>query len=466
MVNVQLARIKLSNMVRSEYYGENFYERYYKTARRTRVARFTGRRACSEIIKLNDRLDDEVESTIVESLHGRVASEYSFECRNGKIIAADGEVISDLLERAVIEADRMAVEDDYYADFLPQRTRNELAELHLIESLLGQREGINVVCVVSPYSEEFDDGDGKLDRAFQRSDCKRAMLRLTYIDGDKVHILTRSLDFASVHLLALSAKEAMGYTYRAADSTAMQGESIVFRAESLSDIRVLADKFVSVYDALSLQRKGIKTHQGRSISDDANLHLLVSEKCDPIKESVRKELKEAAQSSMHAHEFKQKADAILFNHIALADRLIRGQVLGNDISHEALTAGTQASIEGTTYNACGVVLDGGNIGAGLSAMTGYESLMQLSKKHISCPDCRKKVTVEDKLLKEGILHCTECGNTVDVCGDKEKARRFKESLVRNKSRHKKATKAPTSLFSLLFGKQKNLTGARSSVWPF
>lgn len=449
----------------AEKYGENFYERYYKAARRMHVARVASRILCSEIVKLDDRLDAEVESTIVESLHGRVASEYSFDNCDGKIIASDGELISDLLERAIIEADRKASEDAYYADFLPQRTRNELAELQLVESLLGQTDGSNVVCVISPYSEEFDRGDNKLNSAYQRPDCKRAMLRLTFIDGGRVHIVTRSLDYASVQMLALSAKDAMDYTYKAIDSTAMQGEHIVLQIESIDGVRALADRFVDIFDTHCLHSGGVKTCQGRSLSDDANLQLLVAERCNPIKESVRKELKKAARSSLHADEFKHKADVILFNHIALADKLIKGQAIGSDISYDACTAGQQAAFEGTTYNACGVMLDGGNTVAGLSSMTGYESLLLLSKKHISCPDCHKKVIVEDKLLKEGILHCTECGNTLDVCGDKEKARIFKKKLTKNKSRHLKESKPPRSFFSLLFG-EPHLKSPVIRNWPF
>jgi hypothetical protein len=74
------------------------------------------------------------------------------------------------------------------------------------------------------------------------------------------------------------------------------------------------------------------------------------------------------------------------------------------------------------------------------------SIMELSGKRITCPDCNSKVVVPDSLLKEGILHCSDCDSTLDVCGDSVKANRIRLTIQRKKAKElAKAIKARAKL---------------------
>ncbi len=88
------------------------------------------------------------------------------------------------------------------------------------------------------------------------------------------------------------------------------------------------------------------------------------------------------------------------------------------------SSSTQTTREGELSSLASVGLVNSSLGL-------YE---QLKGKYITCPgepgkNCGKKVVVEDKILRDGILQCKHCAHTISVCGDLAKANNYKTKLL-------------------------------------
>lgn len=430
------------------------YERPHRNHRV--LARYLGRTSCERNVKLEQRVKDEFESAIAETLDGRVSCDYSFAVRDSMVVAEDGEPLEIMLMRAIYMADELSKKDDYYAEFLPHRARNELAELYAIQEMISNPRDHNTVITISPYSEEFDNNDGKLNNAFQRPDCKRAMLRLSYWDGNRVHFITRSLDFASVSLLKESMRSALGITYASNDSTSMQGEFKLSSFDSIEDVINIADCIVESYDEILSELLGVETKQGRSVEESVELLSFVRNNLQDVTQSYVHEAINIKNKGLEAQKERSSIEQLLYSYIALSKQIKDGHIhaTSDHISAMAESAGNNARENGEAYNVCGIIVGAQNSAQTLSIQTGFESLMLLSGKKQTCPNCRHSVVVEDSLLKIGILHCHKCDHTVDVCGDQQKAHRYKNILskIRKKNTHNSKSKSdnvPRSFFGML-----------------
>ncbi len=435
-----------------------FLERAFLDSRRGRVGRFIGRVVGESISSdLDRRMRDEFESSLVESLDGRVNTHYDFAVVDGQVVAEDGERLLIYLDRAVVQADAMAAGDDYYADFLPQRTRNERREQVEIERMIADPSLGNTTVVLSPYSEEFDLGDGKLKHAFQRPDCQRAMLRISHYDGSRVHMIVRSLDSSSLRVIRQLASETFDTDLHSASSTQIQGHINRRVCNSTEEAEQLADKIAAQYDLILGMDANFS--QGRMISRESDLQNEIAENHADIIDSLCINTRLLARNSTSFESFKDKLDGLMYDHIALAKGRINGELAEDGVlAEQIISAGEKAAERGDVYNVCGTIL-AGNKPAEMSAKTGLESLMLLSGKMIQCPntDCRKMVVVDDSLLREGVLQCSHCANTVDVCGDKAKAAQYKKKLLKKRSDLRRKIKTAretdsTGFFTWLFGK--------------
>lgn len=356
---------------------------------------------------LDQRMSDELRESIVEALHGLVNTHYSFDVVGAKVRAEDGELLESLLSRGYDVAVRMAEADEYFADFLPARTDNEFRELQSVQAMIRGELGANTLLYFSPYSEEYDDGSGRLAHAFQRPDCKRAMLRMWHWDGRRAHIFTRSLDHSSLQLIKDVARSSVGKIYAAgANSTAVQGTPALQATMEYDEALDRLDSIVENYDEL-LSRG--QTIQGRSASSAVDLELFVMTHPELVS-SLLAEVKEAADRADNSQLFKTGFEALLVSYIALARNMIEhGDNIAGSLEDAAVRAGESAA--GESFNVCGVVIGGNKV----SAATQFESLQLLANKFVTCPECRTQVVVDTKYLAKGQLHCRACDHTVDVC---------------------------------------------------
>lgn len=419
----------------------SFTERYY-ARNRSVFARNLGRLVLKGSGDYENRLKDEFMTSVGEALEGKVATEYSFNInKDSCVVASDGELLEFMMVRGLDEVIQKAEADPFYADFLPHRARYELEELQYIQKriLAGARN--EAIIVLSPYSEEYAHDIAKLESAYQRPDCRRAMLRATYWEGGRVHVITRSLDNASVRLLQATAKSALGFEYSARTSTEMLGERISCQAPSLESIRYLVDVIVEQYDELCSYELGYEVVQGRA-RDAINPQTII-EAYPEIAANYLKEVQALARSSK-IDEFHKKLREVQYNHIALSKEIIEGKDIEGSIGEASVKAGSVAAYRGDAFNACGVIISMDKENEIIKG-AGFESLMHLSGKRIQCPECLVKVVVNDKLLEKGILQCSECDLTVSVCGDNFEAQKHKRKLKNAKQqRSRKRNSQPNS----------------------
>lgn len=432
-----------------EQANENFERRYYEARRRVAAARELGRIGVVSVLDqetlqgLEQRRRDEIISGLAEGLHGSVSTEYAFGMQEGKLVAEDGEPIEDMLWRALDDANAAASDDEFYGKFLPQRTQHELRELIEQEAMARGERNFNTIVTFSPYSEELHTPatEKKLVISGQKPYWRRGMLRVSHWDGQKLHIITRSIDDSSVALFKDVAMQELGYEFRAQDSTAMLGEQIYMRHEGEAWTQ-LADAVVATADKHITQKTGQSVHQGVPASRARDTQSYVESQTSIINHLLAQghEL-----SARHAHyeAWKSEFENVMYKHVALLDeRFIAGQrtqISEQVVADAADAAGARADASGKSFDMCGHVLNA----RGTSAQTSsFESLHRLIGKKVQCPNCKEKVVVPTEKLEKGHLYCSGCHLDVDVCTGKSKQAKPKATRKppQNKKDKKKSQK--------------------------
>ncbi|HZP55851.1 MAG TPA: hypothetical protein VFB03_03745 [Candidatus Saccharimonadales bacterium] len=401
-----------------EIYARPFEERYYTAAHN--IGRMSMRGAAIENLRsLEKRRYDELTSGLVEALQGVVSTHYTFELKNGRLVAEDGEPISDMLRRAYVNDLELAEKDEFYAQFLPQRSAHELAELHEQEAMAKGQTDFNTIITFSPYSEEFDtsiENHQKLKKAKQKPHWKRAMIRISHWDGQKLHVSTRSLDNSDLGLLHETASSYFGYQFRAQDSTETLGERLHLKADTKL-VALMPDAICRVADSIMSERRGGEWRQGRSKEEAKDLKIFVESHAGIIKKLL-KVGRELARKHMDFESYEKAYDEQIYNYAALLELRLERRASGKilDMPAASKAAGNLARAEGKTFDMCGKALEPE---ADATKKTGFESLLRLEGQPVSCPNCDKKVVVDKEYLEKGELQCSECGYHIDVCTGKK-----------------------------------------------
>jgi len=381
-----------------------------------------------ELASYERRQYDEVQSAIVEALKGTLATHYTFNLKDGKLVARDGEDIEQLLERGVELADEMVAKNPFFEQFLPRRAATELAEHRENLAMAAGKTDFNTNVVLSPYNEELHtkETEDLLVEAGQKPYSKRAMLRISHWDGEMLHIITRSLDESSLKLLQAAVIRATGYSYDAATPNEMLAERI-HKNMTIDEVLVLADRITGAFDKILAERKGGRWQQGRSEDDAANIQRHVELSDDIVRELISEGRCLALEQPDYLS-YKKAFEAKLYDYAALIEKRLETGVSEkvDDIQTAASAAGAVAASEGRVYDMCGMVISASSKQAGTAAQTGLESLARLEGKKITCPECKSKVVVPREDLKAGKLTCSDCGYGVDVCT----GRTYKKSRAR------------------------------------
>lgn len=452
--------------------GSKFEYRYYEAWRRAGLASASGKVGIkgaqeAELQRIKKRRKVELQSTLAEGLRpkklrGVIDTYYPIEVANGQLVADDGEPLDDMLNRALDADTRLAEEDDFFAEFLPQRTRYELDELHEWEAMVRGEADYNTVITLSPYSEEYDDGTEeahkKLIRAGQKPYWRRGMFRVAHARGGKIHIFNYSIDSSSVELMAKAAARKLDYKFEAKSSTGMLGERI--RRQINGDSwRFIAPGLVAEADNMLAEKNGGTWRHGYSPVDGVRRAQAFVESQVQIVDSLIGIDEDLAREYSTFEDYCVAFELKLYDCLALLEkRLELGYESVPIANYEAASsgAGSTARSEGKVYDACGVIIGGTQAGQAASATvrTGFESLKRLEHKKISCYACKKEVVVPKKDLDEGKLSCRECGYWLDVCTGKSG---FKEGV-------KKEAEKTVSGFEIIadwFRKEKRQTEIRN-----
>lgn len=428
--------------------NQRFELRHYEAVRQEHLARNLGRVSINnikdyELEALKQRRRIEIMDTLAEGLklekdetsRTAISTNRRFEIQKGKIVAQDGEVIEELLGRALSEDIKLAARDNFFAPFLPSRTRYELDEHRANEAMCRNEADYNTIITFSPYSEEYDDGSevsqAKLIRAAQKPYYKRAMIRLSHWDGQRFHMLTRSIDNANVDLLKEVASRQLNYEFAANNSTDMLGERIhrSIKDESWSG---LIDALVGEADSILAERMGGKWRQGVQESRYREALEYVKSQ-DRIVEPLIKIGEDLAVKHSSFESYNEAFNDKLYDALALLEkRLELGKENETVENYQTAStgAGAIARAEGRSYDACGLVIGSGQANPEtVGKQTGYESLLRLEGRLVSCPNCDREVVVDKKYLQKGELYCNDCGYHVDVCTGRASIRERAEYLT-------------------------------------
>ncbi len=419
---------------------KTFEQRRYEAMRQS-AARPVGSLAIAgyeqHLAELDRRFKDEMQSAFVESLtkRGEIDTHYPFELVDGRLVAEDGEPIGDMLVRCLRKDIKLATADNFYT-FLPERSRAELDNLRLFESMArGEIDG-NCVLEISVYNEELDTSEvnrNKLIAAAQKPYCGRSMIRLSYWDGKVAHLYTTSSDNlaaaktytkdpedSSVARLAAVVESQTGHKFSNQTANGMLAEPIILTLDPARAKKLTKDIAAGV-DSLISARHGGDWRQGRPAGESVDLDAYVNSQ-EEVWAGFRQTEDLLRASANNYAQYEQRLRNEMYNCIALLEmRLESGEYTRplENYASAASGAGAIAESNGVTYDACGLVLGpNSNTAAGVAEKTGKESLMRLENKKIGCPECKAKVVVPKKDLEAGRLSCTDCGYCLDVCTGK------------------------------------------------
>lgn len=427
--------------------GESFERRRHELLRFA-LAPEAGRLAMAETYSesLEKRRDDELISTLAEGLKGQVNTHYAFELVNGQLVAGDGEPIEELLLRGLRSDIKLASEDNFFS-FLPQRSRAELDNFRLVQTMARGEAGFNTLLEISPYNEELDTSQTNRDRlvrAAQKPYWGRTMIRLSHWNGQQMHIITlssdnlpaaqsfnRSASSSSVEIFKEAAQRAFNYQFIAENANEMLAKPIRFNIVDNS-WRYLPDKLSSTVDTVLSVRYGGEWRQGRPVSESVDLQKYVQSQTEVLA-GLKRADRRLAKQYPDFEDYQKAFEREIYNCLALLEkRLELGKTNEKIVDYEAASAdvGGMAQAEGKTYDACGLIIDAGkNSQTSTAQQTGYESLLRLENKRISCYGCKKDVIVDKKYLEKGKLHCNKCGYHLDVCTGKASYKKVNKNLT-------------------------------------
>jgi hypothetical protein len=397
---------------------ETFRERYFKTAKKQFLYQQIGRLSLGE---LKRRRYDELTSGLAEALPGIVKTEYSFEQRGGRLVAQDGEPIEDLLWRAYDNDLAMAKQDEFYAQFLPQRSYYELQELYEMEAMARGETSFNTIITFSPYSQEYDtspENHNKLKEAKQMPQWKRAMIRVAHWDGYKLHIATRSIDNSDVALLHETAKRYLQYKFKARNSTEMLGERIHLTLEPKM-AQLIPDAISRTADSILAERLGGEWLQGRPAKQAQDMQKYVESNVEIVQNLLATE-EQLARRCATFEEYVRTFDQEIYNHLALLKQRLEYGVNQPllDIMSASIAAGEISRANGEIFSMCGYILSPNISQNQIALQNSFESLMRLVGKEVKCPACKKMVVISTRKLIENRLACRKCGLEVDACTGK------------------------------------------------
>ncbi len=446
----------------------SFGETYHRLVR---TARSVGKLAVShsEVAEIMQRLEAvkerqyaELVDTLSEALVGRVSTEYAYEFdADERLTAADGEPTIDMLQRWH-EATMLMAHEDVFYNFLPQRASAEIDELEAQE-ILGTEEH-TALLVASVYNEDLLAGlegdelaaaELKLKFAGQKPQLARNMIRLSFWDGERVWLLTRSIDHSPKisGKLPLDEQEAISATQlikqaceRVIGAGAVNGntpneilsQQHKLTLSSLDEARELIDNIVYAADDILNQVYG-----GVYLGGQAPEATFDSKKYVEDNQRIVESLMEQSEVLAARHEdydlYRQDFDSCVYNATALLDQNYkRGRLKLEDIEASARIAGGIARASGITYDACGYVLSG----AKDRQTEASGGLMAYLNRIVTCPqdNCGRSVFVPLEALMEGRLYCPSSEHCVDPCGDVNKAALFKLKMKQKVKRSEEDAK--------------------------
>lgn len=419
---------------------QNFNRRYYETIRRAGALANLGRVAISgmhleELKGYERRQYDEMNSALVEGLMGKVSTHYTFELQNGKLVARDGEVIENLMDRGLEDARGLAARDHFFASFLPQRAEHERQEHLENQQMANGLTNFNTIVTFSPYTEELatnEENNKKLVQGAQKPYWQRSMLRVSHWDGRELHVVTRSIDNSSVELLHRTAGHSLNYNFKADSSTQMLGERIHLNLHP-EEFENLPDKIVVEADLILSARRGGNWQQGRPEEDAENLQNFVNSNSAIVEHLIGVGRQLSLAHNTYAL-YRQAFDSEVYNHLALLEERLKrhnnAEVV--DMFSAVQAAGLIAEAKGRVYDMCGMVIGPREENNSSATETGFESLRRLDGKKISCPECKNKVVVPKADLEAGKLSCSDCGYEVDVCSGKTKKSKISKAKAKPK----------------------------------
>ena len=426
--------------------GPKFEYRYYEAMRRAALAPAIGVIGvegvqAAQLQKLKKRRKVELQSTLAEGLRpdnirSIIDTHYPIEMVDGRLVATDDEPLEDMLNRALVEDTKLADQDEFFAEFLPQVARHELNELHQWEAMVRGETGYNTLVTLSPYREEYDDGSDevhqKLMRAAQKPYWRRGMFRVAHARDGKLHVFNYSVDNSSVELMAQAAKEKLGYEFQAKNSVDMLGERIPLQIDDDS-WRFIAPGLVAETDNILAERHGGIWRHGYNPEAGIRRAQAFVESQTHIVDSLISLNEQLASKYSTFETYSAAFELKLYDCLALLEKRLE---LGREdeliVDYEAASggAGSMARSEGKTYDACGMIIGHGQTeSASASQKTGFESLKRLENKKISCYACKNEVVVPKRDLDKGRLSCKHCGYWLDVCTGKSGFRKGFEKMA-------------------------------------
>jgi|GEM_PF-2366450 len=399
--------------------------------------------------RLKKRRKTELQSTLAEGIKPEqvrsvIDTHYPIEAVDGKLVAEDGEAIENMLERALVADKKLAAEDEFFAPFLVKQTQSEIDELHEWEAMVRGETDYNTVITFSGYREEHDDGTkeahNNLKRAGQKPYWRRGMFRVAHAQDGQVHVFNYSIDNCSAGLMAEVARRELGYEFQVNDSTGMLGERIHQQVNDDS-WRLIAPRLVAAGDKILGEKYGGVWKHGYKPTDGVRRAQAFVESQTQIVDSLIDIDQQLATKHPTFEAYCSAFEAELYNCMALLEkRLDKGREREPIVDYGAASsgAGSVARSEGKVYDACGLVINGGQAKQAASAAdkTGLESLKRLENKKINCIACKKEVKIPKKDLNKGVLSCSACGYWLDVCtgrkgfneGNKKISNRFFSAL--------------------------------------
>lgn len=415
--------------------GPKFEYRYYEAMRHAILAPALGRigigGTAEEFQKLKKRRKTELQSTLAEGIRPEqvrsiIDTHYPIEMVDGKLVAEDGELIEDMLERA-LEADKiLAAQDEFFAPFLVRQTQSEIDELHEWEAMVRGETDYNTLITFSGYREEYDNGtqerQTKLKRAGQKPYWRRGMFRVAHARDGEVHVFNYSIDNCSVELMAEVGRQELDYEFEAKNSTDMLGERV--RKQINDDSwRFIATRLVTCGDKILGEKHGGIWKHGYDPEVGVRRAQAFVESQTQIVDSLINIDEKLAQKHPTFEAYSAAFETELYNCLALLEkRLDSGRENELIVDYDAASsgAGSIARSEDKVYDACGVVIGVSQAehAASTADKTGFESLKRLENKKIRCYACKKEIVVSKKDLNKGKLSCNECGYWLDVCTGK------------------------------------------------
>ncbi len=363
------------------------------------------------VINPEIRARNDVETFLAEALNGNMTTSfyYRYDKNNEELVAEDGELISNIFENAILDAEQVIIKNPQL-QFEVRRRKEEKNEL---EAMLSMMNGNlpNTMVVLSDFPEELMNSTDNVGG--YNVSRKQTMLRIISKQEDGISVASRTLDG--------SYRVALEEIYASLEQPKpKRGELLGQRIHlDLNELEqaILIDKIVSTYDSTLHELTGVSYSAGMPLVDldtRINTYDFVRQQNDLVNIAVRQVLSGDLSVSPYAivAAMTERYENIVTTRIFDTGTIISGDIAIREFAlmQEIHGAGRRASIDKKVFNGCGSTLVPDEFSvedqletSGYGNKTDKETKYDFNKK-MYCVDCQAPPKE-----KEAKKWCGPCG---------------------------------------------------------